>query len=241
MCGLTPLNRNVSEGVSKGLIMHRASYISLVSLFVCINVFGCSKGPGSKEASTLAFNYLSGMIPGITQKEINILGTLELEGDTIVIVKAGGMYCDMPVIKSNGRWATGAMSCYGQFEPPEKAVVRLQDTFRARFKNKVDGINRTLLYTTDKNNVRYNKHEFNTDSAVYHVTLLGSRYIDCTNEHISSKLKPLINSLCSDYETHNNHIYYNISYEYDYFDRNGNLHSQHIVNEDICSNKQFCH
>ena len=219
--------------------MTRTSILAVL-LLTCFSVVGCSNGPSDKKTADLAFNHLSGMIPGITAQEIRILGRLETEGTTTIIVQAGGLYCDMPVIKSNGRWATGNMSCYGQFEPPEKAAVRLQETFRARFKTKVAGISKKLLYTSDDNNVRYNHHELYTDTAVYHVTLIGSRYVDCTNEHISSKLKTIINSLCSDYETHRDHVYYDVSYDYSYHDSNGNLTSKHIVNQDICSNKLLC-
>jgi hypothetical protein len=222
-----------------GFDMTRTSILAVL-LLACLSVVGCSNRPSDKKTAELAYKYLSGRIPGITEQEIRILGRLETEGSTTVIVQAGGLYCDMPVIKSNGGWVAGNMSCYGQFEPPEKAVVRLQDTFRARFKTKVAGINKKLLYTSDDNNVRYNNHEFYTDTAVYHVTLLDSRYVDCTNEHISSKLKSFIISLCSDYETHREHVYYDISYDYSYLDSNGNLTSKHIVNQDICSNKLLC-
>jgi len=218
----------------------KRTFILLVLLLTCINLVGCSKGPSNKIASKLAVNYLSGMIPGITAEEIDIVDTVEIGGNTTVLVRAGGMFCDMPVIKNNGTWEVGTMSCYGQFEPPERAVARLENTFRSRFKTKLNDINSKLLYLTDTNNVRYDKHEFDSDTAVYYVTLLGTRDTDCTNELISSKLKPLITSICSDYETHRDYLYYDVSYEFSYTDRNGNPTSKHIVNEDICNNKQLC-
>jgi len=213
--------------------------VLLVSLLACINLVGCSKGPSNRNASKLALNYLSRIIPGITEKEIIISGTLEMGDNTVVIVQAGGMYCDMPVIKSEGRWAAKNISCYGQFESAEKAVVRLQNTARSHLKTKVDSINSKLLYTID-NDVMYNKHEFANDTAVYYLTLLDTKNIDCTNELISSKLKPLIHSLCSDYDTHKGYFYYDVSYDYSYHDSNGKLTSKHITNEDICDKLYLC-
>ena len=213
--------------------------ILLVSLIACINIIGCSKGPSNKKASNLAFNYLSGMIPGITENEISILNSLEKNGNTIIVVQAGGLLCNMPVLKGNDGWIATGISCNGKFEPPDKAAVRTLNVFRDGIKNEIGKINKKTPYTSKDGNVRYDKAEFNNNAAVFYITLLNTKVIDCTNKLITDKLKPLINSLCTDSDS-SKILIHDISYEFNSYDSDGNLSLKHIINKDICNNKLYC-
>lgn len=155
------------------------AYLLLVSLFVCINLIGCSKEPNDKDALILAF------------------------------------------------------------EPPEKAAVRALNVSRAKFKTEFDKINNKVPYTSEDGNVRYNKAEFDNNAAVYYITLLNTKAIDCTNRLITDKLKPLIDSLCTDSES-SKVMSYDISYEIDSYDGNGKLTTKYITNRDICNNRLYC-
>jgi hypothetical protein len=213
--------------------------ILLVSLIACINLIGCSKGPSNKDASNLAFSFLSGMIPGITEKEISILKTLEKEGNTIVVVQAGEMLCNMPVIKRKDGWIASGILCNGQFEPPEKAAIRALNAIRDDIKTEIDQLNNKGPYTSEDGNVRYNKAEFENNVAAYYITLLNTNAMDCTNKIITEKIKPLINSLCSDSES-KELLIHDISYKINSYDSDGNLSLKHIINRDICNNKLYC-
>lgn len=214
-------------------------YIFLVSLAVCSNLIGCSGGPSNKEAANLAFSFLSGMIPGITEHEISVLKTVEKGSDTTVLIQAGDMLCKMPVIRRKDGWIASSILCNGQFESPQKAAIRALNSLRADINSEINKLNTSGPYTSKDRNIRYNKAEIDNEAAIYYITLLNTNPKDCTNTLITAKIKTLIDSLCTDGQT-KNLLIHDISYEYDTYDGNGNVTSKHVVNKDICNNQLYC-
>ena len=127
-------------------------FVLVLSAGLCQS--GCSNGPDKAASTDLAYQYLSKMVPGIEAKDIYIAKIKENSGDTIVVVQAGNMICEMPVLKGKDGWMATGISCNGQFKPAEKEVAQQSASTPAVDKEKAQQkINQLLaIVSKDRNN-----------------------------------------------------------------------------------------
>jgi len=210
----------------------RKSIIVFAFVSAMITVAGCSKGPNKNDATGLAIGYLSNMVPGITKDEISILKTFEKDGDTIVVVQAGGMLCDMPVIKGKDGWLARGISCSGQFESPEKAAVRKKNAISTKLKAEINESNKKL--PKEEDGLKTDKMLFENNTIILKLTLLEYNSSDIKTTFINEKKNNWTGMLCSDPLIHD-YMYNDIAYEYRVYDKNGTSIFNHIVNKNVCS------
>lgn len=214
--------------------MRRISIV-IASVVAFVSLVGCSKGPNNKDASNLAMNYLSGMVPGITEKDISILKTFEKEGNTIVVVQAGGMLCDMPVIKGKDGWLARGISCNGQFESPEKSAERSRNAFFAMVKKDCEERNKKTPYYSDDRSVRYDKIEFENNSMIYKATMVDIAANEMSEKDKKEENKAKIELLCSN-DGSRSLLFNGITVVYDINDKNGSPLMKSIISKGDCRN-----
>ena len=73
----------------------------MLCLVVCIFA-GCGSKPSKSESIQLGYQYLESMVPGIKKSEINVLKTYMKDESPVVVIQAGDMICEMPVLKRQG-------------------------------------------------------------------------------------------------------------------------------------------
>ncbi len=225
--------------------MKSSSHVSPRSLkwviiaVVLLLLLACTKAPGKKEATDLAYQYLTNIAPGIEKNEISILKSYEKDADTIMVVQAGGMLCDMPVIKGKDGWIARGMRCEGQFESAEKAEARRIKRRVAETAKDIEELNKKVPYVDpEASNVRYDKFEFDTATRTVRTRVTRT---DITRADIGIKgpkefEQYYISSLCSDPQA--------LPFFNDGFARklilrgkDGEIIAEVTVNKDICKGK----
>ncbi len=106
---------------------------------------GCSSKPSNSESQQLGYQYLTSMVPGIKTEEISVLKTYMKDESPVVVLQAGDMICEMPVLKGKDGWIARGISCNGQFESSEKAVLRQKKLFRESVVKYVQQLNEDIV------------------------------------------------------------------------------------------------
>ena len=205
-------------------------------VLILFAITGCSNSPSNKEATDLAYSYLSDFTPGIEKNEINILKSYEKEANTIVVVQAGGMLCEMPVIKGKDGWIGRGISCNGQFESPEKAEARRKKVKIAAMIKGVEDLNKKCPFINERNkNVRHDKFEFDktTNTVRRYETYLDIKYADVTQQYIKQEEERVLLDACND-STLLKDIN-DVSMEIDVKGNDGKPFIKHIISKDTCA------
>lgn len=203
-----------------------------VLLVALVTLVGCSKGPSNKDASGLALSYLTGMAPGITEKDISILKSFEKEGNTIVVVQAGGMLCDMPVIKGKDSWIARGISCNGQFETKE--ILEKRNQLLAQLTTDAVEINKKFP-TYHGNDLRFDKYEISEGSMILHATYTKYAHKDINDKILHDSKLDLKNKACSDKYTRS-FIKEGIPQFVVAYDSNNNKIYKYRIDEGSCNN-----
>lgn len=211
--------------------------VAIVTLIACANLVGCSKQPSDKVAKKLAQVYLSSTVPGITENEVNVIKSFEKDGGTIVVVQAGGMTCDMTVIKEKGGWKIREVSCNGQFEPQEKAAERKRTFMIASMKQSVEELNKKVPTTSADGTLRTDRYELVDNTMIVHQTNVTANAGDLTATQIEDKKAGYLPTACVKYKEL---VTNGITYVYDVNDKNGNPLIKHLINNETC-NKYLQH
>jgi hypothetical protein len=206
--------------------------VFFVACIVCVNLLGCSQGPSDKVARNLALNYLSGMVPGITETEIAVIKSVEKDGYLTVTIQAGGMTCDMPVTKGKKGWVARGVTCTGQFEAPEKAAERKRSYMLASMKQSIDGLNKKVPTMSADGTLRTDNYELVDASMIVHQTNLAAKAGDMTPRDIDGMKAAFLATSCVKMKEL---VANGIRYEYVVNDKDGNLLVKHLVNSETCS------
>ena len=206
--------------------------VTFFALIACASLVACSKKPSNEVAKKLAQEYLSGMVPGISEEEISVKETVEKEGKTIVVVQAGGMVCDMTVIKGKDGWKTGGVSCNGQFESPEKDADRKRNFMIANMKQSVDELNKKVPTMSADGTLRTDKYELVNNTMVVHQTNVMANAGAATAKEIEDKRADYLSKACVKYKEL---VTSGINYEYDVKDKDGKPLIKHLINNETCS------
>ncbi|MDD5007029.1 MAG: hypothetical protein PHC68_01350 [Syntrophorhabdaceae bacterium] len=131
---------------------------TLVVLFIAIPLAAislltaaCSRAPSDREAVDLALPSLRAFVPDIEKDDISILKSYQKYADTIVVLKAGGIICEMPLIESKNGWIGRGINCDGQFESPEKAEARRKKKVIAEITASIEETNRKSPFVSNRN------------------------------------------------------------------------------------------
>lgn len=206
--------------------------VAFITLIACANLFGCSKGPSNEVAKKLAQGYLSSMVPGISENEFSILKSFQQEGNTIVVVQAGGMVCNMSVIKGKHGWIAKGISCNGQFEPQEKAAERKRSFMLASMKQAVEELNKKVPTMSADGKTRNDKYELVNNTMVIYQTNVTAKASDMTAKEIEDKRAEYLAIQCVKLKEL---VSNGISYEYDVKDKDGMPLIKHLINSETCS------
>jgi len=211
----------------------RKLQVFLILLAAILSLSGCSPSPGKTEATKLAHNYISGFVPGVQEKDISILKTYEKDGNTIVAVQAGGMLCDMAVIKGKDGWMGRGISCNGKFETPEKEAERYRDNLIASLNKKVEEMNKEMPSVAKDGITRNDKAEFLNNKMRFYRTILTVASSTVDPQKIDEFKKSLSTELCSK-KSALEFINSGFAYEYIYNDKDGKPLFTHLVDKDVC-------
>ena len=122
------------------------NFSKLLALCLMLAIFpGCSSKPSKSESQQLGYQYLTSMVPGIKMEEVSVLKTYMKDESPVVVLQAGDMICEMPVLKGKDGWISRGISCNGQFESPEKAVLRQKKLFRESVVKYVQQVNDDIV------------------------------------------------------------------------------------------------
>ena len=121
------------------------------------------RAPSDREAVDLALPSLRAFVPDIEKDDISILKSYQKDADTIVVLKAGGIICEMPLIESKNGWIGRGINCDGQFESPKKAEARRKKKVIAEITASIEETNRKSPFVSDRN-VRHDKSEFDPET-----------------------------------------------------------------------------
>lgn len=173
----------------------------LVALCSAIGIFmGCSSKPSKSESKQIGYQYLVEMVPGIKKDEIEVLKTFIKEESPVVVIQAGGMICEMPMLKGKDGWIARGISCNGQFETPEKSAQRKKEVFRESVVSFVEKENKTYPAKLDNGSVM-KKATLINDSLVYEVSYPEIKVADISkktmDEAMAADAKVVKENLCS--------------------------------------------
>jgi len=213
---------------------------TLVVLFIAISLAAislltaaCSRAPSDREAVDLALPSLRAFVPDIEKDDISILKSYQKDADTIVVLKAGGMICEMPLIESKNGWIGRGINCSGQFESPEKAEARRKKKVIAEITASIEETNRKSPFVSDRN-MRHDKSEFDPETLTVrsYFTDHGSKQTAMSQKLLETVKETAMAENC-------NHLRYmmrnGVTVEHYVKDDDGNPVMQYIINNDVCN------
>lgn len=106
--------------------MKRSTTVLLLTVYAALFA-GCSNKPSDETTRNLVSQYLE-QSPSMTgglkvpKEKIKVSNSYDKDGRKVMVVRVGGMVCDMPVIKGDKDWMATGISCNGSVYTPEEAA-----------------------------------------------------------------------------------------------------------------------
>lgn len=176
-------------------------FLKVAAVCLALGVLsGCGSKPSKSESVQMGYHYLTSMVPGITTEEISVLKTYMKEESPVVVLQAGDMICEMPVLKGKDGWIARGISCNGQFESPEKAALRQKKLFRESVVKYVAQVNEDIVKKPNSadigDGIKLKKATLSNDTIVIDIVLSKEAAVGFT-DRIAAMRSNFVKTTCT--------------------------------------------